>query len=585
MNLRFAAVCLGLGLLGCGDDGGAMDAGVVDAGMPEDAAIAGDAGMAADGGAREDAGSGLGDAGTDAGMPPVAGDVPGGAEGSAPVVGCMDALRPARRFEAPEAVCDAVGGGRCWYASPGSASGGDGSFERPFRQPQEAVRRAEAGDIVYLRGGVYGEGEGHISRVLRWDDESAGVVRALITAGSISLPTWAGRERYDVATGSEAAPIVVRSFPGERACSDGAGGIRLGSITTPIAHWRIEGITIKGAPINVGGGSGSGETFENQTHDIELRHNEVYDWTVSGGDNPGLIRVNRGDWGGPERVLIRSNILHDLVAIDPDGEVRDWSSAQDFQHFGAVTALSCETYLGAECGGNGELRIENNFIFRTPQAFFFKNPSRGPFLVRGNVIRNVGHLGHFAPSNVLLEENTVFGDGTIGRIRLGGSGGPHSEGVVFERMGHNLVLRRNTLVGVPVLVAFVVHSTGHTAEGNVVSGLLSDGEQTWDNPGVFTQANREPVSLDESEIAAGNTFDGNCYVTDHSAPALLGRRYPGGVDYLSLQDVRDDLGYERTSVVAPTAGALLGGPVPEVAPAGGCAGYGATLPAWAAAID
>ncbi len=552
---------------GVGADAGNADAGNADAALPSDSGIAGDAGVS-----------------------PLPEGVPGGPRSAAPVVGCEDAERPAQRDEASVPVCEAIGAGRCWYISPEGDDANPGTFEAPFGTPQQAVRQAGPGDVIYLRGGVYDERNSHAARAYRWDDESAGTERAFISVRRISLPGWAGGERYTVSSGTEEAPITIRSFPGERACASGAGNINIGPNGEDNGFWRIEDITLRGARIGVGGGSGDATNPTNQVHDIWIRNNEVYGYTIPGGDNPGLVRIDRGDGGGPSRIVVESNILHDLIPIDPDGVTRDWATAMDAQHFGAVTTLSCETYLGAECGGNGALTIQNNLIYHSPQAFFFKNPSAGPFTIRGNVIRDVGSLGSWAPSNIVFTENLVVRGG--GGIRLG-SGNPNT-GEVFERQGHNFTAQNNTFIGRNSFLELRDWATGHTSRGNVFQGLtLGRADRSWNNMGLIYQGlyarETAPADIGDAQIAT-NDFDDNCFVTDTPDFLLYGRRYSTDsgrqLDHLTLDEARTRLGHDVESDVANTASAFVnfdGGDY-RIADDGPCAGRGAPVPEWASDV-
>ena len=77
-----------------------------------------------------------------------------------------------------------------WYAAPNGSSSGDGSSGRPWNLPTALSGgngKVQPGDTVWLRGGTY-----------------AGQFRSTLT-------------------GTAAAPIVVRQYPGERAIIDGGG--------------------------------------------------------------------------------------------------------------------------------------------------------------------------------------------------------------------------------------------------------------------------------------------------------------------------------------------------------------------------
>ena len=493
------------------------------------------------------------------------GSVPGGPPLTAPIVGCKDAERPARRLPDAAELCESKT--RCWYVSPEGSDSGAGTFSSPYKTPQNAVRQAGPGDIIYLRGGEYTEANAY----------TGGKRPNLVRVGHAQLTSG---KTYDVASGTEAAPIIVRSFPGERACSAGAGFISVGSLGSESAWWRFENLTLREAGIFIGGGSSA----ETQTHDIVIVNNEVYGLAIAGGDNPGLIRINRGDFGGPTRISVESNILHDLVPID-NSVVGSWDTTADAQHFGAVTTISCEEYLGIECGGTGSVQIRNNHIYRVPQAFFFKNPSAGPYQIDGNVIHHTQRLGGWVASNITFENNLIYEASGIGF----GTGANYS-GELFERAGHSLTVRNNTFVGLNALVSFKSYATGHTVRGNIIQGLeLSlTKDKTWDNVGYIAETiGSEITDVTKSQLASGNDFDDNCFVTSTEDFIAYGRRYSGGgggLDHLSLTQTRDMLGYELTSLVVTNPQNVFenfkNGDY-RTSNGGACGTRGAAVPPWA----
>ncbi len=538
-----------------------------------------------------DSGTAVSDSGTpstDAG-PSGPADIPGGPAGTAPIVGCRSAERPARRLASPSPVCEAIGGGRCWYAAPDGSDANPGTFASPLRTPQEAVRQAGPGDVIYLRGGVYDDSHAHDVTPVSWSDSSRGTNRGFISVRSIQLPGWAGGTDYFVRSGTRAAPIRVTSFPGERACASGAGGIQIGSLGRgrEVAYWQIEGITLHRGSIFIGGGGGDAATGpRNQVHDILIRGNEVFEYSARGTGNPGLVKTDRGNWGGPYDITVESNILHDILPIDPDGVTRDWRTTRDTQHFGAVSALSCERYIDPDCVGNGRLTVRNNHIYHVPQALYLKNPSAGPFHVQGNVIHDVGRLGGWVPSNITFEENLVYR--VAGGTLVGGQGRP------VERNGHDLVFRNNTLIGFDNVLTFVVYASGHTIRGNVIQGLsLTTSDGDWNNMGYVGQAASRYVAdtasdFASSQLAMGNDFDDNCFVTATASFLSFSRRYDTGsgvrVQHLGYTDVATTMGHESSSdrVADPAMvfSDFSSGDY-RISPSSPCAGRGAPVPGWA----
>ncbi len=488
------------------------------------------------------------------------------------VVGCEDGLFPARRLASAVASCPASAPGRCWFVDPDGSDEGDGSFDSPFRRPRSALPLLGPGDVLLLRGGVYGDAHTFVGSPISWGDEGAGVARVFLSAGRHVYPDWIEEEAFETQSGTAEAPIVVRSFPGERACVDISPGalnrsrraIWLGRSGT-VSHWRIESITFRGGLLNVSG----------SVDNVGFYDNEVYGVAVDGGDNPGLIRIDRADEGGPRDISIVGNHLHDMM--DADGN--EWASNPDVQHFGAVTTLSCENYLGVECGGNGALTIRDNEMFRVPMAFFFKNPSAGPVVVEGNDIHDVVRIGRFAPSNVTFENNTVYR--ASGGIVLGQSDAAGTP--FFTRSGHDLVVRRNTFVGLPFLASFVVQATGHVIRDNIVFGdLVASGRTSWNEPGLIYQSYGDGPRVATIAIGEGNDFDHNCYVgtaEDIRGPdSLVVYGWRGsGTDHVTLADARSALGYDETSVLVTEAEVFVDPAADDYTARadGACRGFGA----------
>lgn len=248
--------------------------------------------------------------------------------------------------------------------------------------------------------------------------------------------------------------------------------------------------------------------------------------------------------------------------------------------------LSCERYIDPDCVGNGELTVRNNHIYHVPQALYLKTPAKGPFLISGNVIHDVGSLGHWVPANITFENNLAYD--VEGGALVGGHGG------IYERNGHNFVLRDNTLLGFDSLVSFVVYASGHTIRGNVIEGLeLSVSEGTWNDTGYIAQQDSPyfpdtTADFAASQLARDNDFDDNCFVTAVTDFLAFSRRYDdgGGVEssYLSLEQGRTLMGHETTSdrVELPASVFVdFSGGDYQIDPASPCAGRGASVPPWA----
>ncbi len=554
-------------LVGCGaqasdarPDGGLGDGDFPDVGSRVDGATA-DGAVSGEDAALD--GSAADAATSDAATPPPTGDVPGGPPGTAPVVGCADAERPARASPStPAGLCEAVPPARCWYVAIDGHDDAAGTFADPLLRPQQAVRGAGPGDVIYLRGGVYGRAHSYVVAAQAWGDPSRGVVRRLLQLGRVQTPAWSTNESWATPNGTSSAPITVRSYPGERACADGTGGIGIGTSGADTHDWNIEDLTVRGNAVLVAGGARgpSGAPIE-QTHHVVLRRSEIYAVTGPRSANIGLVRIDRGDWGGPAEITLESNILHDLSVDEGAAGVLDWRTTTDAQHFGAVTTLSCESYVMpfGGCGGNGRLVIRNNLIHDVPSAFFFKNPTTGPVEVSENTIHDVRMLGQWSPSNLTFEHNTVWA--ARGGAHVGGFGGDTSPPVAMIA-GRHFVARFNTLVGMTTVFTFDVHGDGQTVTDNVVVGLNSDASMaSYNTSGYSSRSGAEagfpdtgcmPADLGASELAA-STFDRECFVTTHPRFIALSRYCPTpsgwNIAWLTLDEARATFGHHGASVV------------------------------------
>jgi hypothetical protein len=258
---------------------------------------------------------------------------------------------------------------------------------------------------------------------------------------------------------------------------------------------------------------------------------------------------------------------------------------------GAITTLSCETYEGFGCGGNGALTIQNNHIYRVPSALFLKNPSQGPTSIRNNVIENVYSLGKWNSSNITFDGNLVVdagGNTYSTNIRAGGYGGSYQGNDIFLRSGHNFTFTNNTFIGRNMLIAFEFYASGHTFRDNVVEGLTqSMSSANWDWIGLIANhqydpnVDREPL-LEDSQLAT-NTFDDNCYVVGTTDFIAYGLRRSSGTDHNNLTEARSGMGHDASSVVTTnhaTAFEDFGAGNYRIAANGPCAGRGATVPDW-----
>jgi len=151
---------------------------------------------------------------------------------------CDDSLIDAGLCEGPDPDCTAQAAD--YYVAPNGSDGGDGSEGQPFATVQQAHDVAQPGDLIYLRGGTYQPAD-----------------RTLFST-----------------EGTAAAPIILRSYPGELPIFDASnlpeGNTEGGSTATwhfnGAKHWQIRG------PLQLVNGRGAGVLIEEDTQDVDFVH-------------------------------------------------------------------------------------------------------------------------------------------------------------------------------------------------------------------------------------------------------------------------------------------------------------------------
>lgn len=505
-------------------------------------------------------------------------------DSAAPDDAGVDGSAPDASVEAP---CAAEGDSVCFYVATDGDDANDGSLAAPFQTFRAALELVGPGDIVYARGGTYGPDNAALAGTIRLPRAThappcaAGQTEAdgfcqIPRYTYISLSGWhgypLGADPYDIANGEAGRPITIRRFPGEIPVLD-MDALALApeleavlrtrqkeAIAIARSHWVIRGFEVVGGNINMGG----------NIVDITIEGCHVHDLVRDGGDNPGLIRVN----SGPEDVHILNNRLHDISDVDSPGVWAE-GDAVDIQHFGAVTTLSGETYQTDQ--DTGAIEIRGNEIHNVPQAFFFKNASRGPIGIIDNHIHDSARIGGTISANIHFAGNLVHGVST-GFWRHG-KGSPETTitdpdelAAVLAMDGHNLRVEYNTIVGLEDTLVWFFHGSEHVIRGNVIFGL----------PGTASAANWNSASFIKSwsgSIVRTVTASDNCLIVPNSDFQHLAIYRSDRVDHYDLGMSQTDFGLDLDATVfvssnvaeafaAPSAGdyALL--------PATGCGEVG-----------
>ena len=370
-----------------------------------------------------------------------------------------------------DAACEATGGARCWYVAADAGSGGNGTIGSPFRVPQDAVRRADPGDFIYLRGGA------EFTQANAWVDPIHGSFLAFIL-GSEGSAGEAGR------------PITLKSYPEEQAVVRGtfAPGEHLG-IKVGKSHWRVEGLRVYQGALSVGH-SGSGLDIE----DVWIVGNHFSDVIATPG-NFGIINVTgQQTQGGPVDhsldpidIHIHDNIVHTLWGEQPDGSVLPWDEDVYIEHH------AC--FMLQKSGGLVEL-VGNEF-YECANIFYSKWEGPGPTVARDNYFHDARNIVYRWRSDRPEFEGNVFAR--------------------FERLESSFNISHDLVVGAEFRNnTFDLGPWSENPDG-------ARGAITWNgNPHVFRDNVVFGRQYHESQPLPASDIDGNCVIWDSTLVAVDG---------------------------------------------------------------
>ncbi len=418
-------------------------------------------------------------------------------------------------------TCEAVNGAHCYYVAPSGSDANDGSFIAPFKTFKPALLRAAPGDFIYARGGTYTNANNMVISS-GYDSSDVKVMIGISDYWMYSQP------QFRIGNGVAGKPITIQNYPGEipkfaadASIDHNANSILFGSLDTGKAYWTIKGFDIKDGYIGMGGGNGFGK----ETHDIIIEENNIHDFVnYQDGGNVGMVRIDRGDYGGAYNIFIRNNHFDKVSHYTNPGVYT--GDVRDAQHMAAITTLSQQTYYGFDKGGTGYIEITGNEFLNMPQFFFFKNPMAGPVEISNNTFHDGGTLGMGAAANVHFNHNLVYnvpgGFYYVGLITYPNRTDPD----MLSITGMNYVIQYNTFVGSTPLLT-IASGVGHNITNNVYFGLNNRvAGAGWDNgQGYITKAypDLESGSTTTSLLQKIHS-DNNCFIIP-TEDALFTSRY------------------------------------------------------------
>lgn len=283
-----------------------------------------------------------------------------------------------------------------FVVAPNGDNGAAGTVAAPFRTIEHAIWRAQPGDVIFVREGVY--------------------------SGQVNI--WKG--------GAAEAPVTVMAYPGERPIIDGAGtGANTDLVVIGASHVRFEGFEVRGA-------TRSGISVWSAS-DVAVVDNLIHD------------AVRGGIWVGSDRLgvssghLIEGNVIYNTALENAPWNSSDvWPRALAidvstdtvvrgntvFKNYGeGIGALSSkdllyqnnivyDNYSVQMYFDNAQnVTATNNIFFHTGDESFFRSgkPGIGLLIANEYTTYEMPTRGILVQDNIFADVQPVFYDGSYGR--------------------------------------------------------------------------------------------------------------------------------------------------------------------------
>ncbi len=436
-------------LAACGDDSSAPDAGPADA-------SAEDTGSAHDGGSPADAASPPRDSG---------GDAPGGDDAA------VDAgVAPSGPTIGARPVSPSSPSATDLYASPDVPYGSsedlaaDGSRAAPLSL-RRALERVEAGQTVWLRGGIY---------------------RFSLAGDDPYYPTAAR-------SGTADARIVIEGFPGERAVLEGTpSDWNVGSFSTERRSFRVQGrfVTLRNF-----------EVRRNAAFGVYIEGDDVIVEGLTVHDNLQTGIANHG-----ERAIIRDNVVYGNSDYGYSNGIYDNGNNAD----GISSVLATDGTV-----------IEHNTVYG--------NSDDGIDLFYGRSItvrRNRVYWNGRRPDGSMYTESDFRGNGQ--GIKMGGTGSQGNlaeHNLAFENLRHGFdiserdnldcLMRFNTAWRNGGKGFYDLDGIGNLVQSNIASensegpsnGTDDEDDNSWQRSGTVAFVSTDPSSDELLRPTPGGGFD------------------------------------------------------------------------------
>ena len=364
------------------------------------------------------------------------------------------------------------GAAATYFVSTNGSDGSSGSLSQPWRTLKKAASTLTAGNVLYVRGGVY--------------TETVDFYRS----------------------GTSTAPISIFAYPGETAIIDGA-GYSFPAGWYPLVKLSGEYITIAGLEIRYSGGMGLALSGKHNIADrINAHHNRQNGiliaadyglvqnsqvWSncmsnVNGGSSDGwasglsaartsnfaVIRKNvvYGNWGEglstyeTKGTLIEDNIMHDnwsanVYISDATGVLlqRNFVYATGSMSGGSQAGimLGDEKYSPA----SANIQIVNNIVYATNRNFYWWQGSYGGgmnnmTIANNTFVNSTGTAGVVIAAgshqNVNFKNNLILQDGALPAIAVTKNAELHFSSNLWSKAPSSAAVGPGDVVGDPKLL-------------------------------------------------------------------------------------------------------------------------------------
>ena len=307
-----------------------------------------------------------------------------------------------------------------YFVSPTGSDTNNGTIDEPFETISAAHEMVQAGDTIFLRGGVH-QLPTDTTTVLSKSGTQEAPIRLMAYQDETPILDGSDWSRADYSSGDGVNVLIVQTGD----------------------HWHVEGLEITGGPflgyladsvngsvfkdLNVHDNDNAGfnlygESSDNLIFGGEFHHN--FDQQNGGQDADGIgIKFGSGEGNVIDGALVYNNSDDGLDLWNFDGSITIKNSqffGHGFDHFGHGDGFEGNgnglKLSGGDASNSTELAhvVHNNIAWGNRSSGFDYNASQGSFEVYNNTAFGNGFAGFFFEDGThVLQNNLSFGNGLV----------------------------------------------------------------------------------------------------------------------------------------------------------------------------